>query len=39
MEPVPVETLNGHERRPRSTRALIVDNNLELRELRQRGQG
>jgi PleD family two-component response regulator len=33
MEPVPVQALNAHELRPRSTRALIVDDNLELREL------
>jgi two-component system OmpR family response regulator len=33
MEPVPVQDLNAHELRPRSTRALIVDDNLELREL------
>lgn len=28
-----MEALNAHEPRPRSTRALIVDDNLELREL------
>ena len=33
MEPAPVPPLNAHDVRPRSTRALIVDDNEELREL------
>ena len=33
MEPAPVEALNAHALRTRTTRALIVDDNLELREL------
>ena len=33
MEPAPVQAINAHDVRPRSTRALIVDDNQELREL------
>lgn len=33
MEPAPVQAINAHEVRPRSTRTLIVDDNQELREL------